>query len=150
MQIRRTILAICASLAVFLLWIRISQKLWPEAFQPSPDQQAAQTQPATGKTTTPTATQPAGTVAQTAPGATQPQTAPDSAPADQAELIVEGGTDATPVRLGGADRDSDYPMSVEVLPAGASVGDISLRGYYQTVEKKEHPIFRNIVRYDFQ
>ena len=134
MDTRRMISALLAALLVFYLWLMIARVIYPSGPEETgPDSSAVTTsgpsqesQPATGPAT---ATRP-GT-APTAPG--QSSTATVQAQAGRAK--VRGGSDTTPIVLGGAEDGSPYPMALEIQPVGAAVSNVRIRGHDESVDE---------------
>lgn len=146
MQTRRTIYALLASIAVFWLWMLIAQRIWPPATPTGPEASTTQstTQPATS-------TAPAGTAAVgTQPSATTVAEAEPAAPATvgtspatttttgAGQLVIEGGGDSPEtIEIGSTEDGGAFPMRVTVTTEGASVTNLHLRGYYESVERDE-------------
>lgn len=125
MDTRRLILALFASMAVFMLWNFLYLKFL--APPPSPT-----TQPTTRVADDPSE----GTATSaTRPAATGVATGPAEAAADSVRAVP--GTHREPVTLGSSSPDSPYPIELVIDPEGASVARAFLRDYKQTVKGKE-------------
>lgn len=132
METRRLIAAMFASMAVFMLWMAISVKIWP----PPPPEERERDRPVerlTAEDEPSTTTAPAD-----APTARPAMEDPATRPAVALEngYRVVGGEDLTSVHLGNAEDDSPYPMALEITPRGAGVLGAELRGYKQSVQEQ--------------
>lgn len=135
MQARRTIAAVFAAMSVFFLWTLIIQpRFFPQLNAPPPRRDGGEDQrfaedPLGGSPATTTAT---------AEGS--PTGPPASTRAAQA--TIQAGDSAAPVRLGSTDEDGAYPMMLELVPEGAGVATVELRGHYAEVREQQHyPLF---------
>lgn len=127
MQTRRMIFALFASITVFYLALLIMARFAPRT--PPPATQPATSQPAD---------RPAATVTQ--PAATQAeaweQTQPETRPETSQNVIVRGGSDSAPKRIGNTDEGNPFPMAIDLLPRGASVTTAAIRDHWQTVDRQ--------------
>jgi|GEM_PF-555817 len=138
-------------MAVFYVWIFVSTKFWPELYrqpttQPSGEQVederryeerlSSRTMP--GDTTT----QPAGMDVSERTSRVVSRPAARSGPAEATStpsagrLIVDSAHDETPITLGSDQADGRFPMAVEIMPRGASIRRVRIRGHYETVAKR--------------
>ena len=130
MQNKNVITAILASMLVFLVWMTLAPKLFPQLAK---NDRRLTTQPAEPEL--PSDASPQSTVA-----STQPASSPSSLPASNGGVphaVVTGGPEIDNVVLGDASADSPYPMRLELTADGASVSSAHIRGHYETVKGKE-------------
>lgn len=126
MDTRRLIVALFASMAVFMLWMAFVQNFLapPPSDTAEPTTQTTEEDPASATT----ATAPA-------PGTGVPTATADAALPDTVRALP--GPSRGPVSLGSSAPDGLYPMELAIDPEGASVARVLLRDYKQTVDKED-------------
>ena len=131
MDIRRMMFALFAAIAVFYLWMWMSVRFMPPAStsQPAPatssTRPASVTRPYTRPASGPAATEESPSIASSA-----------LAVASYSSALIKGGEDATAIVLGSTDKGGPFPMSLQIMPLGASVGMAEIRDHYRTIERK--------------
>ncbi len=133
MDTRRLIVALLASMAVFMLWNFIYLAYInppPPPTEGADDTGTSEITREGGETSSTTS----GTANGTSPTTTQATTTPSSSGSG---LRVDGAAGREPVILGDAGPDSAYPIEIRIASRGASVSEAFLRDYKQTLDKED-------------
>jgi len=132
------IFAVALAMLVFQLWIFVAKNFLPF------EEQTVSTQPADSETDKISASP--TTLPATSP-ATLPTTVESSeAIVSVAKLDIPEGDSTEPVELGKADDNSPFPMAIEIMPRGASVSKVYIRGHHDSVTTKEpYPMIMPVI-----
>lgn len=146
MEGRRLLVAMVVSMGVFILWMAVAPRFWPQpTSQPTSatgqSGEGGKTPDATGSSGIPspmTASAPTTGTAPTAASAPGPATATSGSEgrrplAAAGDLKVDGAFTGQTWELGSVDPAKQYPMRIILTNRGAAIESIRLRDYKQTV-----------------